>query len=190
MQARARNWPPQGPLTFKPPNEERLTSIEEFVVDDGDTIIAVFQGNRGQSPPLDIIVKYRQRGKQLRTPQHVHWAIDLLIKKQHVENLTTEFVEFLIDLYDRLEPFESQEDRAQRLAHRVGVETNQALEQFRQLDEFGEYSVRFTGYILELMSIAEKTGNPAAFMFRKVLSTIREGQDIFRIVSTANFRGR
>ena len=59
-------WPPNRPLTFKPQNAERLTSIREFEVDNGETIVAIFQGGRGERPDLDIIVKYRQRGKQLR----------------------------------------------------------------------------------------------------------------------------
>ena len=191
MQPHIANWPPDRPLTFKPRNQERLTSLQEFDVDNGDTIIAVFQGSRGGNPALDIIVKYHQRGKQLRTPKHLHWAIDLLIKKQHRGALTDEFVEFLIALYDQLQPFDSPADRADRLENQIGVAFNEELlERFQQLNEFGEYSVEFTGYILELMGICEKTGNPKAFMFRRVLSAIMDGQDIFGVVSAAGYSGR
>lgn len=184
-------WPPDRPLAFKPPNEERLTSLREFDVDDGETIIAVFQGNRGDNPDLDIIVKYQQRGKRLRTPKHLHWAIDLLVKKQHQEDLTNEFVEFLIALYDQLQPFDTQADRANRLENQIGVAVNgEVLERFQPLNEFGEYSVEFTGYILELMGICEKTGALNAFMFRRVLLAIRDGRDIFGIVSDAGYSGR
>ncbi len=189
MQAPFPHRPPNRPLTFKPRNAERITSIREFDIDNGNTIVAVFQGTRGQNPELDIIVKYQQRGQRLRTPQHLHWAIDLLIKKQHRERMTVEFVDFLIGLYDRSPPFNSQEDRARRLAHEIGNESPAAVEIFEPLNGFGEYSVEFTVYILELMSIAEKTGNPEAFMFRGALSAILEGQDIFRIVSAAGYRG-
>ena len=182
-------WPPNRPLTFKPRNRDRLTSIREFEVDNGETIIALFQGDRGQKPDLDILVKYLQRGSRLRTPQHLHWAIDLLIKKQHKEALTVEFADFLIKAYDRMQPFSSLEDRAKRLAYQIGTETNEAIGLFGALDAFGEYSVEFTYYILEIMSIAEKTGNPDAFMFRGVLSSILKGEEIFRVVSAASFRG-
>ena len=169
-----------------------MYSLREFDVDSGDTIIAVFQGNRGANPNLDIIVKYRQRGViRLRTPQHLHWAIDLLIKKQHREVLTNDFVRFLVDLYDELQPFASLEDRAYRLDQQIGYAVNrERLEPFQSLDDFGEYSVEFTGYILELMSVCEKTGNAEAFMFRGVLSAILEGRDIFSVVSAASYRGR
>lgn len=191
IRRRPEQWPPNRPLTFKPPNEGRLTSLREFDVDGGDTIVAVFQGSRGANPYLDIIIKYRQRGKRLRTPKHLHWAIDLLIKKQHREALTNEFVEFLIALYDQLQPFGSQADRANRLENQIGGAFNgKLLERFQPLNEFGEYSVEFTGYILELMGICEKTSDPNAFMFRRVLLSVLDGRDIFGIVSAAGYSGR
>ncbi len=169
-----------------------MYSLREFDVDSGDTIIAVFQGRRGANPNLDIIVKYRQRGvSRLRTPLHLHWAIDLLIKKQHREVLTNDFVRFLLDLYNELPPFASLDDRTERLDHQIGdAISREVLERFQPLDAFGEYSVEFTGYILELMSICEKTGSANAFMFRGVLSAILEGRDIFSVASAASYRGR
>ena len=192
MQPPIANWPPPRPLTFKPPNQERLESLREFDLDGGDTIIAVFQGNIGANPDRDIIVKYRQRGvRHMRTPSHLHWAVDLLIKKQHREALTGEFVAFLIALYDDLRPFASLEDRADRLERQIGNAVNrERLAPFQSLDAFGEYSVEFTGYIIELLGICEKTGDPNAFMFRGVLSAIQAGRDIFSVVSAARHRGR
>ena len=180
-------WPPKRPLTFKPRGAPRLTSIREFDVDGGNTIVAIFQGSRGGRPELDIIVKYLQRGKRLRTPQHIHWAIDLVIKKQHDETLTNAFVEYLIGLYDQVEAFRSQGDRLERplLTHR----DRNTLRTFERLESYGEYSVEFTCHVLELIAIQEKTGNPNAFMFRGVLLAILEGQEITRIVSSATFRG-
>lgn len=192
MQRPVANWPPPRPLTFKPRNQERRVSLREFDLDGGDTIIAVFQGNRGAHPDRDIIVKYRQRGEgRMRTPLHLHWAVDLLLKKQHREALTKEFVALLIALYDDLQPFASLEDRADRLERQIGNAVNrERLEPFQPLDAFGEYSVEFTGYIIELMGLCEKTGAPNAFMFRRVLSAIQDDWDIFSVVSIAGHRGR
>ena len=192
MQPPIANWPPPRPLTFKPRNQERRVSLREFDLDGGDTIIAVFQGNRGAHPDRDIIVRYRQRGvRRMRTPLHLHWAVDLLLKKQGREALTKEFVALLIALYDDLQPFASLEDRADRLANQIGVAVNAAaLEKFRPLNRFGECSVEFTGHIIELMGLCEKTGDPNAFMFHRVLSAIREDWDIFSVISIAGHRGR
>ena len=173
------DWPPIRPLVSK-----GEFSIREFVVDHGETIIAIFQGSRGANPQLDMIVKYKQRGKRLRTPRHLHWAIDLLIKKQHNQSLADEFTEYLIRVYDDVQPFQSVEDRLERKL--IGI-NGHALRYFDGLNSFGEYSVEFTSHILELIAIQEKTSNPNAFMFRKVLSDILENAEIFTIVSTAGF---
>ena len=180
-------WPPPRPLTFKPRKLPRLYSIREFDVDNGNSVIAVFQGNRGQRPDLDIIVKYLQRGKQLRTPRHIHWVIDLLVKKQHNTALTYSFVKHLIDLYDGVDAFYSENDRLERTL--VSDSNRNNWESFSDLNAFGEYSIEFTHYILELIAIQEKTSNPNAFMFRDVLSAIRDEQEIFKIVSLASHRG-
>ena len=174
-------WPPARPLTSR-----GLTSIREFDVDDAHTIIAMFQGDRGLNPELDIIVRYIQRGKRLRTPKHIHWAIDLLIKKEHKATLTKEFVEYLIGLYDRVDPFFSIDDRIKRTL--VSDIEKQTMNSFQYLSAFGEYSIEFTCYIFELIAIQEKTSNPNAFMFRDALSAILEDKEIFQIVSAATYR--
>ena len=104
--------------------------------------------------------------------------------------MTVEFVEFLVGLYDGLQPFTSDEERARRLDNQIGIGRDEALERFQPLELYGEYSVEFTAYILELMGITEKTGYPDAYMFRGVFSAILEGKDIFSIVSKASYRGR
>ena len=179
-------WPPPRPLNFKPPNLPRLYSIREFDVDDGDTIVAVFQGNRGQRPALDIIVKYKQPGKVLRTPKHIHWVIDLLIKKEHAGTLANNFVEYLIKLYDHVDSFCSEDDRLNRVL--VSDSNKDDTKAFQALNSFGEYSIEFTCYILELIAIQEKTSSPSAFMFRNVLSSILNGAEIFRVVGAATHR--
>ena len=179
-------WPPERPITFKPARQPRQLSIREFEVDDGGTIIAIFQGNRGMNPELDIIVKYIQREKRLRTPQHIHWAIDLLIKKEHKATLTKSFVEYLTELYDRVGPFCSEGDRLKRVL--ISDTEQLTQETFQPLNKFGEYSIEFTCYILELIAIQEKTSNPSAFMFRNALSSILEDKEIFQIVSAATYR--
>src|SRR3990167_6042240 len=86
------------------------TAIKEITLDDG-TIIAVFEGNRGYKPDHDILIKYQENGKRLRTPKHIHWVIDLLIKKEHNRELTLKFMKYLRNMYDRVSPFTSKEDR-------------------------------------------------------------------------------
>ena len=78
---------------------ERKYAIKEIRLSDG-TIMGVFEGNRGHNPDHDILIKYKEKNKQLRTPKHIHWVIDLLIKKQHNKELTLKFMKYLRGMYD------------------------------------------------------------------------------------------
>jgi hypothetical protein len=73
--------------------------FREIVIRDG-AVIGGFQGSKGNQPHLDIVVKYRDRftkGSRLRTPKHIHWVIDLLLKKEHNRALTLAFVNYLLN---------------------------------------------------------------------------------------------
>ena len=67
-------------------------AIHTFKTGDG-TIIAIFQGNRGDNPELDFRVKYLNDDPNARPVQlpHVDWVVDLLIKAQKKDVLTYVF---------------------------------------------------------------------------------------------------
>ncbi len=62
-------------------------AIVEFVFT--DYIFYVFQGNLSQ---LDIVIKYKKDGKRIRTPKHIHWVVDILMKMQGNEGLTKKYL--------------------------------------------------------------------------------------------------
>ncbi|HOI76957.1 MAG TPA: hypothetical protein PLI06_05020 [Methanofastidiosum sp.] len=175
-------------LQWKPKNQPRKYSFKDFQLADG-TIIGVFQGSRGSKPDLDIVVKYKDKYTRngVRTPKHIHWVIDLLIKKEHDKKLTLEFIEYLNEMYDIIEPFKTKEEQ-QKCELKYTTSLN--LSKFEKLNCYGQYSIEFIGHIIELFSIEEKTGLENAFMFKKVLNAIKEEKDIFSIVSTATHNGR
>jgi len=73
-------------MTYKPKGKPRLTAIKEIKL--GGVTIGVFPGSRGYNPDHDILIKYQEDGKRLRTPKHIHWVIDMLIKKEHNRELS------------------------------------------------------------------------------------------------------
>lgn len=163
----------------------RVTSFKDIALKNG-TIIGVFQGSRGESPDLDIIIKYKELKKRVRTPQHIHWAIDLLIKKEHNKALVKEFVNYLLDVWEKIEPFKTKEEQQKCELKYTNPEN---LGRFEELNKYGEYTVEFIGHVLELIMIQEKTGSVKAHMFKEVLEAIRDDKDIFSIVSKATYRG-
>lgn len=167
-------------------NGGRRRSFKDIVLRNG-TVIGVFQGSRGQNPDFDIIVKYQERGKQVRTPKHLHWAIDLIIKKEHEPDLTRDFICFLLGMWDKVRPFTSKEEQ-QKCELKFSNEDN--LSQFTALNKYSEYPVEFISKVMELIMIQEKTANDQAFMFKGVLESIQKDRDIFSIVASAGFNGR
>jgi len=157
------------------------TAFKEFKLSNG-TVIGIFQGSLGQNPDLDILIKYQELNKKVRTPKHIHWAIDLLIKKEHNKELTLDFVKYLREMWDKVEPFKTKEEQQKC---ELKLTTTEKLKKFEELNQYGEYPVEFIGHVIELMMIEEKTGLSTAFMFKGVLDAIIQEKDIFSIVSKA-----
>jgi len=171
--------------TLKP---ARKYSIKEITLNDG-TIIGVFEGDRGFIKDHDIIIKYKEIGKQIRTPKHIHWVIDLLIKKQHKPELTLKFMKYLREMYDKVEGFKSKEDRINLILKETSKEK---LRLFEELNKYGEYKVEFIGHLIELMIKMEKNTSPEkpARVFKELIEAMIQEKEIFVIVSKATQIGR
>ena len=174
-------------MRFKRKGTEH-TSIKEIKLSDG-TIIGIFEGSRGYKPEHDILIKYQEQGKKLRTPKHIHWVIDLLIKKEHNNELTLKFMKYLRDMYDRVEGFKSKEERTNLILKET---TPEKLKSFQELNKYGEYKVEFIGHLIELMIKMEKNTAPEkpARVFRELMDAMIKEREIFVIVSKATQVGK
>ncbi len=170
-------------MEYKPKKEPRKVSIKEIKLQDG-TIIGIFEGTRGANPDHDILIKYQEQGKRVRTPKHIHWVIDLLIKKEHNRKLTLEFMRYLRDMYNRVDAFQSKEDRTKCDLKET---TDEKLKPFEELNSYGEYKVDFIGHLIELMIKMEKNTPPEkpARVFRELMEAMINEKEIFVIVSKA-----
>src|SRR3989344_4016148 len=126
-------------LEWKPKNKEKVQAFKEFHLQDG-AIIGVFQGSKGKNPELDIVVKYKDKftKRVVRTPKHIHWVIDLLIKKEHDRELTLEFINYLFSMYDKIQPFKNKAERRNCILNET---TEEKLKPFEELNKYGEYSI-------------------------------------------------
>ncbi|MDP3916767.1 MAG: hypothetical protein Q8Q42_00580 [Nanoarchaeota archaeon] len=160
----------------------KAKSIKEIKLD--GVTIGVFEGSRGHNPDHDILIKYKEDGKRVRTPKHIHWVIDILVKKEHDKELTMKFLKYLRDMYERVEGFCSKEDRAKCELRET---TPEKLEEFNELNKYGEYSVEFIGHLIELMIKMEKNMPPEkpARVFKELMDSILQEKEIFVIVSKA-----
>ncbi len=157
-------------------------------------ILGIYKGNLSE---YDILLKYRQKDplsksgwSRIRTPKHIHWAVDILLKIQSEEKETKKLLNFLVELWDeKIKPIKSEDDRArvfnvESLLEEVNLESGN----YKKLANKGEYSIKFLILIAKLLMIQEKTNFEAAYMFRQLLEALQGAKDIYKIVSIATHR--
>lgn len=160
-------------------------AIIEFVFT--DYIIFVFQGNLSQ---FDIVIKYKKDGKRIRTPKHIHWVVDILMKMQGNEEVTKKYLFAIQNCWNNCVPLSNNDFETLKTLIENG-EKDIEIEQYFDLNSFGEYDVEFLYVLMELLAVQEKTNREDAYMFGKIIEELLEAdRDIFKIISTAGFGGR
>ena len=82
----------------------RRQAIVEFVF--ANYIIYVFQGSLSE---FDIVIKYRKDGTRVRTPKHIHWVVDVLMKMQADEALTKSYLRTIQSCWNECRPLENND---------------------------------------------------------------------------------
>lgn len=180
------------PNTTTPSMESKgLTLLVSFPVN-GSFYIAIYQGSISD---LDVIIKYRQKDaagnwSRLRTPKHIHWAVDIMIKHYLEDASTNQLLDFLIDWWqNHAAPWTTPEERNDFLkAENLMQIVNAEAQNYAQLAGKGEYSVPFLILLAILLMSQEKTNMSAAYMFGNLLDKLKKHQDIFSIISIATHR--
>ncbi len=183
--------------TYKTPHMN-VKGIEPLVIIEvNDTyILGVYQGSLSD---YDLLLRYRQKDEgtrsgwsRIRTPKHIHWAVDAIIKMHHNDNETKQFLQFLIDLWDnQIQPLKTDEERDLLLdVEKLKNEANTEAVKYPELANKGEYSIKFLYLIAKLLMIQEKTNLSTAFMFKNLLKALEAHKDIYKIVSIATHNRR
>lgn len=167
------------------------------IIEVNDTyILGVYQGSLSD---YDLLLRYRQKDEstksgwsRIRTPKHIHWAVDAIIKMHHNDNATKNFLQFLIDLWDnQIQPLKTDEERNLLLdVEKLKNEANTEASKYPELANKGEYSIKFLYLIAKLLMIQEKTNLSTAFMFKNLLKALEAHKDIYKIVSIATHNRR
>jgi len=148
---------------------------------DDKTTVAIYQGERGENPELDFIVKYKEDGKRLRMPSHTHWIVDLLVKAEYNKELLLSYVNNLIELYDNTIPFSSVEERNNYELRFINVMNLRYMD----LNNHGYYTIPTLTSFIELFSLCEKQ-TTGAFMFKGLITLVKEycegKKDFYQIV--------
>lgn len=160
-------------------------AIIEFIFT--DYIIYVFQGNLSQ---FDIVIKYKKDGTRIRTPKHIHWVVDILMKMQGNEILGKRYLLAIQNCWKSCAPLTNNDYDTLKALIENG-ENDIDIDQFFSLNAFGEYDVEFLYVLMELLAVQEKTNRADAYMFGNIIEELLDtDRDIFKIISTAGFGGR
>lgn len=148
----------------------RKIAFKKYQTQDG-TLIGLFQGNRGERPEIDFVVKILIPGynKKLRPPTHTFWVVDLLLKIPEHKDEVREIVQYYIEYYNRAKPFSSIEERNNYQLETLGEITTH----YTNLEQAYTLSLDYVAIIIELFCKNEKRMS-GAYMFRNLLLTLRD----------------
>lgn len=177
-------------MTFNKDGERKIP-LAVFEVN-GSYIVGVYQGTLSD---FDILIKYKQKingaWSRIRTPKHIHWAVDILIKMHEDKVKTQSFLDFLLGVWSRTVPVRNREQQKDVLNIDTLLKDSQTMiSKYESLSSKGEYSVKFLILLAKLLMIQEKTNLETAFMFKNLLEALRGKGDIFSVVSIASHNGR
>ena len=170
--------------------DKRGVPLDVFEVNNS-YVMGIYPGKISEN---DIIIRYRQNingsWSKLRQPRHIHWAVDILTKMNSDKQTTLSFLEFLILLWDRVQPIATSSGRTSLSIENLLKENQQDIHKYDKLSLKGEYSIKFLILLAKLLMIQEKTNRPDAYMFKKLLNALQKGNDIFAIISKASYSGK
>ncbi|MDY4466710.1 MAG: hypothetical protein SPE30_10565 [Candidatus Treponema excrementipullorum] len=170
-------------------NGKRLPLLAQFPVN-AHFIIGIYQGTLSK---YDMIIRYRQlingEWTRVRTPKHIHWAVDILIKQHEKPEETRKFIDFLLEHWNTIQPITNDSERNELLdIQNLKQEVEKEAQIYKNLANEGEYSVKFLLLLAKLLMFQEKTNYPDAYMFKCLLEQLRDSPDIFSVISTATHR--
>ncbi len=164
---------------------EKRKSIIEF--DFENYTLYIFKGTLSA---FDILIKYKKDNLRIRTPKHIHWAVDMLIKLQFQKRLSRKFLLEVKAIWNNCRPLQNNDFNTLKELVENGV-NDIDIKQYEKLNGCGEYPIDFLFVLMLLLSTQEKTNREDAYMFGNIIDELLEVEyDIFKVVSTAGFTGR
>lgn len=169
-----------GPYPVSAPNRVRI-----FEPESGPALY-VERGSKKTSK-YDFRVRYwNPRTRRLRTPKHIHVVVDLFAKSASKPRSTRAFIDRILELIPRLQPASSFPPVTRE---GLGKWVRRQSKPFRGLSGSGEYSPEFLLALVYLLMLQERTNYPNGTLNVDLFEALRDGSDIFDVVTVATFRG-
>lgn len=174
----------RGNNSFKRDGRKFLSILDVTI--DNHILLSIFEGSIS---PNDFLVKYKDTNlsNKFRTPKHIHWLVDLLIKKEKCPKLTTQLILQFQKSWDKARGLNVRSyEKLEKIIMNSEILKNNSV--YEPLNQYGYYKIEFLIILMELLIIQEKTNNPNAYMFSDVIDNMLTSKDLFKIISTATHR--
>jgi hypothetical protein len=165
----------------------RKKSILEIDFENG-LVIYAFPGSLS---PNDLLIRFKDANipkTQIRQPKHIHWAVDMLIKKENNEQLSNAFLKDMLNRWENIPPLQNREFQT-IIDHLELSQNHDFINKYSALNEHGFFSMVFLITLMEILMLQEKTNYPDAYMFKDVVKKIMDSKDLYAIISKATHTG-
>lgn len=145
-----------------------------YVCEDGTEIWT----EPGGKSELDFKTKCKSPGGRQRTPKHIVYLTDLLIKRENDRELTNSLVEELLYIAQNVDHSETDDPELQ---------FQPDYSSYSDLDNFGDFSVEFILVSYELIIIQEKNNYPDGGLSVKWLTGFLDGKDNYWLQNVVSY---
>lgn len=148
---------------------------------------------KGKLSSYDIKVNYKDLDDSdfRKTPKHIHWIFDIMIKKEHKPEEIKEFVNFLQVKWNDLSSSQcSSELRSlhnwSKTIEDLFEDIKEDISSFNEFDNFWYFPKDFLALFWYLMILQEKNNRSDAYMFKNMLEWIMKDEyNPYKIISIA-----
>jgi len=161
----------------------KVKSIIEIEFKEG-YVIYVYPGTLSKN---DMLIKFKNRNikrSQQRQLKHIHWVVDILIKKEKDPELTNQFLKFMLKRWETVFTLPDR-DYTTIFDNLILSKNEEFIKRFEKLNEYGFFNMNLIIHLIEMMMLQEKTNYPKAYMFRDVVNLILTSKDLYSIISKA-----
>src|SRR3989338_8350468 len=124
--------------TLRKTRKRKESKVVSCVVEIGfgnGTTIYVYEGTLSDN---DLLIKFRDKriaGTQERQPSHIHWAVDLLIKKDNQPELTNSFLKAMLERWYQIKSLDNRE--CQTVINNLIISKDKEfIDKYQELDKF------------------------------------------------------
>ena len=161
------------PLVGKKPKREELISVFEFE----KIAILIFEGHLEprEQHQNDFIVEYWLPEKTRSSrPNHYVWSCDLLVKKQKKSELCNEYIDSLLEFWDKADPL-TEPPSYENMCGIVKTYFDNVMDKkYKELSKYGYFNIETLSSLIVFLAIQEKSNRADSTRIPTILNCLKE----------------